>query len=184
MKRTRVAGLLAVTLLASGCWNTLGAARSRRIAGRPEPSREHTTSSGCVDALAATRGVAYWSDHGRIMRWDTRSASVPTVFAEVERPRDLVIDASHVYWFADLDYGASRVLQRARIDGARIERVPNTERAGNLVAGDDGIYWLAYPASRHASLAIWRIATGTSAPQRVGSISAEARGVAIGGGVV
>lgn len=185
MKRTRVAGLLAVTLLASGCWHSLGAGRSRRIAGRPEPSRERTTSSGCVDGLAARGGVAYWSEYGRIMRWDTRSASVPAVFREVERPRAVAVDAVQVYWLADIDDGARRELHRARIDGTRVEVVtPTTDRADMLVAADTGIYWLGRAASSRAPVGLWRIAAGARAPERICNVAADARELAVGGGVV
>lgn len=76
--------------LAPGCWG-FGARAMRRAARNPDPSRDMTSTEGCVVDFTVDGTTAVWSEHAKLMRWDTATASVPTTLVGATDPRGIAI---------------------------------------------------------------------------------------------
>ncbi|MDC0667789.1 hypothetical protein [Nannocystis radixulma] len=157
--------------LVSGCYGLHGAA-ARRTAANPAPSRDSTTSPGCMVALAAEDSTLYWAERGRLLRWDTATASVPTALTSAVHPTNIALDASGIYWIdGPHELSEPRAVHRVGKDGSGPRVLANTtSRAKDLVAAAGRLYWIATEVEGRGSNLLWSLDPRGGQPRAIGVV--------------
>lgn len=160
--------------LFTGCsWGTRGsrgARAARRLAERPAPSAEYTTSSTCPTGIAAaTATTVVWPGVGKIISWDTASASVPEVVTETEGARAVALHGDSIFWIDAGDGGDGQpTIRRVAREGGPSTKVATAGNQTRLIAaGPRGIYWVSRGVQSRPT-ELWALVDGQRAASRLG----------------